>query len=85
LIISIFYQASARSAIGIQEPSQYLSLRDQARLHGDNARIYFIQSQAAYRTSDGAGAKELSQLGKLELEQKQLKLIKAQDEIFKGR
>jgi hypothetical protein len=73
-----------RRALGIREPKRSQTAKDQARLHGENARIYFAQSQAAYKTRDGFEAKELSRLGKLELERRKVKEAQAHEEIFTG-
>lgn len=84
-VIANFFQPDERYALGIREPRWSQTAKEQARLHGDNAGIYFAQSQAAYKSGDGFEAKELSRLGKLELERKRVKDARARAEFEQKR
>jgi hypothetical protein len=62
----------------------YTSLRDQARQHGKTANYYFRQAKAAYQRSDRVRAAQMSQKGKWEAQQRDLKDAQAHEEIFEG-
>jgi hypothetical protein len=67
-----------------QSNTQYTSMRNEARQHGEKAHQYFAQSQAAYQAGDGGRAHELSEMGKAEMRKKDQVDDRAEEWIYRG-
>ncbi|KAG8957946.1 hypothetical protein FRC03_009667 [Tulasnella sp. 419] len=66
-----------------QDNEHYKSLREQARLEGDQMAKAFADSKVAYQAGDGAKAKELSNEGKAHQKEMERLNKEASDWIFK--